>query len=379
MRFAFTEEQQALRTIARRFLQQQSSPERVRAAMERPEELVPPLWSRIAAELGWAALLVPEESCGLGLGAVEMVAIIEEAGRTLLCAPLLGSACCATTAIRVAGDAAEQARLLPALATGERISALAVVEPGGSWTQHAFETTAAVAEHGFVLRGVKRHVLDGARADHFVVVAREPGGGCGFYELSREQRGVSVRSLPTMDSTRGLAELVLDGVLVPPSARLAGHGFDLVDRILERSAVFLAAEQVGGAQACLDMAVDYAKVRHQFGRPIGSFQAIKHKCADMLVWVESARSAAYYAACLLDEAGDDPARAAEVSEAAATAKAYCSEAYFRCAAESVQIHGGIGITWEHDAHLHLKRARAGEGLFGTPDHYRDRVADQLGL
>jgi alkylation response protein AidB-like acyl-CoA dehydrogenase len=187
--------------------------------------------------------------------------------------------------------------------------------------------------------------------------------------------GVSRKRLETMDMTRPQAEVTLDGVLVPDDGLLGteGQGWSILERVNDVVVVALAVEQVGGAQACLDMAVEYAKVRHQFGRPIGSFQAIKHMCADMLVAVESARSAAYYAGWAVSEDND------EVPQVARLAKAYCSEAFFRCAADNIQVHGGIGFTWEHDAHLHLKRAKSSELMFGSPSEHRRRLADLIGL
>jgi len=232
----------------------------------------------------------------------------------------------------------------------------------------------------FVLDGIKSFVLDGHTADTLLVVVRTTEGSSGDEGISllvvdATAPGVSRRRLETMDMTRKQAEIVFSGVRVPESALLGaeGTGWAALQDTLTRAVVALSFEQVGGAQTCLDMSVEYAKVRVQFGRPIGSFQAIKHKCADMLVDVEAAKSAAYYAGWAVTE--DDP----EVAIVAPLAKSYCSEAYFHCAAENIQIHGGIGFTWEHDAHLYFKRAKTDELLFGTPAQHRAVLADRLGL
>ena len=232
----------------------------------------------------------------------------------------------------------------------------------------------------FVLDGTKTFVLDGHTADTLLVVVRTDEGSVGAEGISllvvdATAPGVSRRRLETMDMTRKQAEIVFSGVRVSPSALLGaeGAGWESLDDTIARAVVALAFEQVGGAQKCLDMSVEYAKARVQFGRPIGSFQAIKHKCADMLVDVESAKSAAYYAGWAVATGADD------VAIAAPLAKSFCSEAYFHCAAENIQIHGGIGFTWEHDAHLYFKRAKTDELLFGTPAQHRALLADRLGL
>jgi alkylation response protein AidB-like acyl-CoA dehydrogenase len=222
-------------------------------------------------------------------------------------------------------------------------------------------------------------VLDGHCADLLVVAARREGSradeGISLFAVASEAEGVERRAIPTLDQTRRLAEIELHGVRVPASARLGdeGSGAAALARILELAAISLAAEQVGGAQRCLDLAVAHAKSRVQFGRPIGSFQAIQHRCADMMLRVESARSAAYYAACVAAENGP------ELSRVASLAKVYCSEAYFQCAADSLQIHGGVGFTWEYDVQLHLKRAKWAESFLGDPVWHRERVARLIGL
>ena len=371
MNFAFNAEQEELRESARAFLLAHSSPEQVRAAMECELGFDPEVWKRIGQELGWTALLVPEAYGGLELSHVELVALLEQTGAALLCAPLFSTVCLAGTALLEAGSETQQKEHLPAIAAGEKIAALVfgddvelVVERDG-------------ADH--LLSGGERFVLDGHCADLLVVAARAPGTrgafGVSLFVLPADTAGIERRVLPTLDQTRRLAEVRFDRVRVPANARLGEEGgaWPALERTLELAAVALSAEQVGGAQRCLDLAVEYAKERVQFGRPIGSFQAIKHKCADMMVRVESARSASYYAACAA-AAGSE-----ELPVVSSLAKAYCSDAYLYCASECLQIHGGVGFTWEYDVHLYLKRARSTASFLGDSAWHRERIAQRIGL
>jgi alkylation response protein AidB-like acyl-CoA dehydrogenase len=379
MDFAFTEEQQALRRTLRQFLSIRSSSGRVRAAMASETGYERETWERLGGELGLTALIVPEAYGGAGLGAVELSAVMEEMGRTLLCAPFFSTVALATNAILLAGGEAQKAELLPSIAEGTTTATLAFTEESGRWDARAIEAVATRDGGDFVLHGTKTYVIDGHTADLIVVAARAPGSagaeGVSLFAVPAATAGVSRRALPTLDMTRKQAEIRLAGARVPASALLGEEGgaWPAIAETLDRAVVALAAEQVGGADRCLDMAVEYAKVRVQFGRPIGSFQAVKHKCADMLLRAESARSASYYAAWAA------AAGAPERSTAAALAKVYCSEAYFFCAAENIQIHGGVGFTWEHDAHLYFKRARASGAMLGDAGHHRERVAQALSL
>jgi alkylation response protein AidB-like acyl-CoA dehydrogenase len=380
MNFALDEEQERLRATARAFLAECSASPQVRAAMDSPLGWDPAVWRRIGAELGWAAVIVPEAYGGLGLGHVELAVLMEEMGAALLCAPFFSTVCLATNAIVGGGSEAQKQDVLARIAAGEVVATVAWTEPNGRWDAAGIETTARREPGGdFVLTGRKTFVVDGHAADLIVVAARRDGShgetGVSLFLLPADTAGLRRRSLGTMDRTRRQAEVILDGVRAPAAALVGeeGEGWRILAKTLALATVALAAEQVGGAQRCLDMAVDYAKQRVQFGRPIGSFQAIKHKCANMLVQVESARSAAYFAACTAAEDGE------ELALAASLAKAYCSDAYFRCAAENVQIHGGIGFTWEHDAHLYLKRAKSSETLLGDASHHRELVAQRIGL
>jgi len=379
MHFAFDEAQQELRAQARAFLAEHSGSEQVRRAMASAEGFDPGVWKQLSAELGWTALLVPEEYGGLGLGMVELVALVEVMGEALLCAPFFSSICLGAQALLVAGTDAQKREHLPAIAEGSLLATLADLEPNGRFDASGIETVARRGGDGFTLSGTKRYVVDGHRADLLVVAARREGSadeeGVGLFLVPAKTPGVQRRALPTLDATRRLAEVELRSARVPAGALLGdpGRGFSALERTRDLAAVALAAEQVGGAQRCLDLSVAYAKERVQFGRPIGSFQAIQHKCADVMVAVEAARSGAYGAACVAAEGSPGLAAAASL------AKCTASEAFFRSAAESIQIHGGVGFTWEYDVHLYFKRARGGESLLGDPAWHRERVARHLGL
>lgn len=379
MQLVFTEEQEELRRAARGFLSDHSASEQVRAAMASEAGFDADTWKRIATELGWTGVAIPEAYGGAGLGNVELVALLEEMGEALLCAPFLSTVCMAAPALLAGGDGAAAREWLPAIAEGRTIATLATTEAGGRFDADGITAVARPSDGGFVLDGEKRFVLDGHCADLLLVAARRESSagadGISLFAVPAASPGVERRALPTMDQTRRLADVSLRGVRVSAAALVgeAGQGWRVISHALDLAAIAIAAEQVGGAQRCLDLAVAYAKERVQFGRVIGSFQAIKHKCADMMTAVESSRSAAYYAACVATEGG------AELSRVASLAKAWCSEAYFRCAADALQIHGGVGFTWEYDVHLHLKRARAMESFLGSPTWHRERVAREIGL
>ena len=261
--------------------------------------------------------------------------------------------------------------ILPGIASGETIATVAFTEPNGKWDESGIEATATKSGDAWKINGTKMYVIDGHTANTILVAARTDAG-VSIFSVDGDAAGLTRTALSTMDQTRKQAKLELadvEGTLVGTD----GGGWDLLSTVLDLAAVALAAEQVGGAQMCLDMSVEYAKVRVQFGRPIGSFQAIKHKCADMLLEVESAKSAAYYAGWCASEMND------ELPAVASLAKAYCSDAYFHAAAENIQIHGGIGFTWEHPAHLYFKRAKSSELLFGDPTYHRELLAQRIGI
>ncbi|MBW2425992.1 MAG: acyl-CoA/acyl-ACP dehydrogenase [Deltaproteobacteria bacterium] len=379
MDFRLSEEQEELCSMARSFLEEHSGPEQVRSAMETELGYDPDTWKLIATELCWPCIHIPEEYGGLGLSHVDLMLLLEATGESLLCAPFFSTVALGANGILELASDEQKASILPSIAEGTTTATLAFAERPGRWDAEGIQATATADGDGFVLEGEKCWVVDGHSADRIVVVARTPGSegeeGLSAFIVAGDAAGLSRKGLPTMDQTRKLAEIRLEGVRVEADACLGepGAAWPGLRRTLDLAAIALAAEQVGGAQRCLDMAVAYAKEREQFGRPIGSFQAIKHKCADMMIAVESARSAVYYAACIAVDESDD------LTTNASLAKAWCSDAYFQVAAENIQIHGGVGFTWEYDPHLHFKRARAGESWLGNPSYHRERVAKALGL
>jgi len=371
VQFGFSQEQDELRRTVRAFLDQKSPETEVRRLMETDEGYDPAVWRQMGEQLGLQGLAIPEELGGSGYSFRELAIVLEEMGRVLLAAPFFSSAVLAASALLHSGDDAAQKELLPAVASGATIATVAVAEDSGRWDVDSVELAARRDGDGFALSGTKSFVVDGLIADLILVVARTAQGPS-LFSVDGASPGLARTSLFAMDQTRKLARLEFSDT----PARLVGAGgaaAPMLERTLQLAAVGLAHEQLGGAQRCLEMATQYAKDRIQFGRPIGSFQAVKHKCADMLVAVELARSAAYYAAwCAATLDGDLPV-------AAAMAKSYCSEAYFSVAAENIQVHGGIGFTWEHPAHLYFKRAKSSELLFGDPLHHRRVLAAHIGI
>ncbi len=376
MNFAFSEEQDQLRDAVRRFLDSKSPSSEVRRLMETTEGYDPAVWSQMANELGLQSIHIPEEYGGQGFTFVELAIVLEEMGRVLLCAPYFSSVVLAADAIMNAGTDAQKGELLPGIASGETIATLAFTEPNGRWDASGIEMEATGSGDSVTLSGTKMFVIDGHTANVVVVAARTPGSsgeeGISFFTVDGDAAGLTRTALATMDQTRKQARLDFENVAARPLGE-SGAGWPALSKTLDQAAVGLANEMVGGAQKVLEMSVEYAKVRVQFGRPIGSFQAIKHKCADMLLEVESGKSAAYYAAWAAAEDND------ELPVAASLAKAYCSDAYFHAAAENIQIHGGIGFTWEHDAHLYFKRAKSSEILLGDATYHRELLAQRIGI
>jgi len=376
--FAFTAEQRELREMARAFLAERSDSQQVRAAMESALGFDPQTWKRIGAELGWPAAAIPESYGGAGMGAVELCALMEPMGEALLCAPFFASACLAASALLACGSEAQKRAHLPGIASGECIAALGFSSDSGRWDADAVQLRFRQDGGDAILSGALRCV-DGHCADLLLLAARADGSrsaeGISLFAVPADAKGIARERLPTMDATRCLAALRLDEVRVPASARLgeAGFAWPGLECALQRAAVALAAEQVGGAARCLQLAVAHARQRVQFGKPIGAFQALKHKMADMMVQVETARSATYYAACVAD---DD---AAALPAASAMAKAAASDAYTFCAGQALQIFGGVGFTWEYDLHLYFKRARSSAVLLGDSAWHRERLAQCIGL
>jgi len=371
MNFGFSEEQEELRRLVRRFLEEKSPETEVRRLMATEEGYDPAVWRQMADQLALQAMTIPEAYGGAGFGYVELLVVLEEMGAQLLCAPYFSTVALGANALLTSGDEVASKQWLPAIASGETIATLAITEDTGRWDLDAITTKATKKDGSWTLDGHKSFVLDGHTAGLVLVAARSEAG-LSLFAVDAEAPGLTRTPLATMDQTRKQARLEFAGT----PASLVGRDGDAgpgLEKTLQLAAVALAAEQVGGAQRVLDNAVDYAKNRMQFGRPIGSFQAIKHKCADMLLEVESAKSAAYYGAWAA--ATDDE----ELALAASLAKSYCSEAYFHCAGENIQIHGGIGFTWEHHAHLYFKRAKSSELLLGDPAYHRELLAQRLGI
>lgn len=339
--------------------------------METVEGYDPKVWTQMGEQLGLQGLAIPEEYGGSGFGYVELIVVFEELGRTLACLPYFSTVGLAANALLSSGDDSAKKDLLPRIASGETVATLAYTEDSGRWDMDSVTLAATKAGDGWTLDGHKMYVIDGHTAGLIVVVART-SEGLTLFAVEGDAPGLTRTPLATMDQTRKQARIEFSST----PARLVGvegGAAGAVSKTLDLGAVALAAEQVGGAQRCLDMSVEYAKTRVQFGRPIGSFQAIKHKCADMLLEVESARSAAYYAGWTAAEDSD------ELPVVACLAKSYCSEAYFHAAAENIQIHGGIGFTWEHDAHLYFKRAKSSELILGDPSYHRELLAQRIGI
>ena len=376
MNFAFSEEQDELRRTIRQFLEAKSPSAEVRRLMEGTEGYDPAVWTQMAEQLGLQSLHIPEEFDGQGFSFVELAIVFEEMGRVLLCSPYFATVALATNAILNAGSADDHKALLPGIASGATIATMAFTEPNGKWDTAGITMEATKSGDGFVLNGTKSFVIDGHNANLIVVVARLAGtsgdDGIGFFTVAGDAGGLTRTALSTMDQTRKQAKLEFSNVAAT-ALGTPGDGAAAFSKTLDQAALLLSNEMIGGAQFVLDQSVEYAKVRVQFGRPIGSFQAIKHKCADMLLEVESGKSAAYYSAWAAAEDNE------ELPVVAALAKAYISDAYFHCAAENIQIHGGIGFTWEHDAHLYFKRAKSSEIYLGDATYHRELLAQRIGI
>ncbi len=379
MDFGFSPEQEMLRATARKFLENECTSGFVRARMEEPAGVTDEFWAKLA-EQGWLGLVYPEEHGGSGLGFVDLTVLMEEMGRVVMPGPFFSTVLLGGLAIREAGSPAQKKEWLARIAAGRARTTLAWTEPSARWDAAGITCVAREDKGGFVLNGTKLFVLDAHQADVLVVVARTgegktPEDGVSFFLVPNGTRGVEVKLLPTMDQTRKLCEVSFKDASVPAAALMGvkGRGWPALARVVERATVALCAEMCGGAQRVLDMTTDYAKIRVAFGKPIGTYQGVKHKAADMLVDVENAKSLTYYAAWAVDE------NAPEAALAASMAKAYVTDAYRKVAGAGIQLHGGIGFTWEHDLHLYFKRAKSSEFTFGDATYHRERVAQLINL
>jgi alkylation response protein AidB-like acyl-CoA dehydrogenase len=374
--FAFSEEQEMLRRSAREFLAKECSSKVVRRLMESADGYDAALWKKIA-DLGWTALGIPEQYGGVGTF-LDLVVVLEEAGRSLLPGPFFSTMGLAVPALIEAATEAQKKEALGAIAAGSARATLAFTEPTGRWDASGVAMTAKQVGGGWQLDGVKLFVPDAATADYIVVAARTRGEGeegITLFLVKGKPDGMTVKPLETLDATRRWSEVRFDGVRLDADAVMGApdKAWPQLKRALEWATAALCAEMVGGVQKVLESSTEYAKTRHQFGKPIGIYQAVSHKLADMLVLSESGRSATYYAAWTVD--ADAPDR----SLASSMAKAYVSDAYRKVAGDGIQVHGGIGFTWEHDMHLYFKRAKSSEVTLGDATYHRELVAQALDL
>jgi alkylation response protein AidB-like acyl-CoA dehydrogenase len=367
MRFSFTSEQEEFRSILRRFMEGRSPIKEVRRLMETETGWERDAWKKMNQEIGLTAVAIPEAYGGQGFGCSELCIVLEEAGRTVLCAPLFASTM-AAYAILDAGDEAQKKALLPGIASGETVATVAFSEEHGNWDASGVRMTATQSGGGYKLDGIKSFVIDGHTADLIVVLARTPGTsgehGLSLFTVRGDAPGLQRRVLKVMDPTRKLAKLTFKSVDATPLGVIGGAAAPFT-KTLTRAAVCLANEMVGVAEKLRETALDYSKMRMQFGRPIASFQSMKHKQADMLVDVELAKAAAYYAAATADE--DDK----DLPALASLAKAGASEAALQTAIHTIQVHGGIGFTWDNDSHLWFKRAKSSEVMLGDAHYHRE--------
>ncbi len=370
MQYTFTDEQEEFRLIVRRFMEDKSPSTEVRELMATDKGYDEAVWKQLSQELGLPGIHIPEAYGGQGFSFIELCIVMEEMGRALLCAPYFSVTALAATAIMCAGTEEQKLALLPDIASGDCHATLAFNESNGDWDPASVELGATPTDTGFQLKGTKNFVVDGHIADLLIVAARTPGTsgvyGLSLFSVSGQAEGVRRRPLESLDPTRKLAEIEFNDAPATLLGELDAGGTTL-PQILNLAAVALASESVGGAQKMLESSLDYVQLRMQFGRLIGSFQAIKHKCADMFLEIELAKSTTYYAAAAAaEQAPDFPA-------VASLTKACASDTYMKAARECIQIHGGIGFTWENDTHLYFKRAKSSEVFLGDPNYHRDQL------
>ena len=372
MQFVHSEDQRLIRDSARALLAGRAGPAQLRAALSEPGSYDRELW-RAMVELGWTGLALPEDCGGAGLGWVELCILQEEQGRFLVASPFFATSALAAPLIAASANATQRRALLTRIARGEVRIACALNGTDGRPPPEGISVSLETRAGGFTLRGVSDFVIHADSADLLLVLARAPHAqgaeGISVVVIPAASAGVTIHPHVMLDLTRPMSRVELNGVIVEPQQILgeAGAAGTAIAEALDRARIALASEALGGAERVLEMTTAYVKERVQFGRPIGSFQAIKHRLADMMIEVEAAKSAAWYAACVADE------RPEELSEAAAIAKSYCCDAFFDCAANAIQLHGGTGFTWEHDVHLYFKRARATAMLLGSPAWQRERL------
>lgn len=373
----FTEEQEMLRTSARDFLTTECPKTLVRELEEDEKGYSPELWRKMA-ELGWMGLVIPEEYDGMGMTFLDLAVLLEEMGRNILPGPFFSTVVLGTLPILEAGSEEQKKELLPKIAAGEAIITMALTEPSASYEADCVELKAEAQGDNFVLNGTKLFVEFASASDYMVVVARtksggDPQDGITLFLVDSKSPGIKIEPFTTIGTDKQ-CEVVFENVSVPKSSIIGelDKGWPVVARVLEQATMAKCAEMIGGAQAVLDMSVAYAKERVQYGRPIGSFQAIQHMLADMYVRVDMSKNIVYEAAWMVS-AG------LPATEKVATAKAWCNEAYKKVTEDGVQVHGAIGTTRDHDMGLYFRRARAADPAFGDTESHREVVARQLGL
>lgn len=378
MDIKLTEDQIEISRQARRFCENESPTDYVRAMYDDERGFTDEVWAKMV-EMGWTAMRIPEECDGLDLDLTDLAVVLEEMGRAVVPGPFFSTVLLAAEAIIEAGDDAQKRQYLSKIAAGEIKGTLALYEPDGGGDLGYIQMAATAEGEEFVLDGTKVFVPDAHVADFMVVPARteagdDPAKGITLFLVDPKANGISLSLLPTMDGTRKLCAVDFKGVRVSPQGILGKphKGWPALRRVLQRGQVGLCAECIGGAQRAMEIATEYSKVRIQFDQPIGAFQAIKHRCAQMYVEVESARSILYWAAWAQDHADSK-----EAAVAASVAKAYCSEIYTNASASAIQVLGGTGFSWEHDIHLHIKRAKANEMALGDPVYHREQVVQLL--
>ncbi|MCA8093976.1 acyl-CoA/acyl-ACP dehydrogenase [Burkholderia anthina] len=380
MDLALTDEQAMIRDAAADVLAERSASADVRRAIEHAAGRDDALWGALAGELGWNALSLPEATGGMGLGALEQMLLMEQLGRRVACVPYFSTACLAATALAGCADTAAAAGWLAKIAEGACSATLSLPFelPAGSWQ---LPVVAEEAAGGYALSGAIEQVIDGARADLLLIPARvaNEGQAIGLFAIDvATAAGLNVTPLDTLDATRPIARVAFDETRVSRDALFASGAVaaQLLDRAAWFAALALAAEQLGGAQHCLDLTLDYTGQRVQFGRAIASFQAVKHRCAQMMVLIESARSAVLGAAHAWDAEAGGGAPGAALRADVAAAKTAANDAYAFCAQEAIQLHGGVGFTWEYDPHLYFKRAQASGAQFGSTPQLLEWIARQ---
>lgn len=380
MQFSLTDDQLMIADTAKSFLSQESSSAAVRKAMATAQGFDDGLWQRICSELGWQLTQIPEQQGGLQLGFVELCLLLEQAGSNLLCAPFYSTAALGVNSLLLAANEAQQSKWLGQIA--EKGVRLALAYSGGGRTAGVDSVTATYTSSadGHQVNGSFHYVIDGHTTEYLILVARSADDGqLAMFIVDARASGITRTATPGMDQTRKLARVEIDGLSVASDAMLGDSpiGDDKFEQILALAQIALAAEQVGVADRALEMTVEYISERKQFGRTVGSFQAMKHKAADMMSRTEAARSALYYAACIADEYLQDTPLGNELLEAASIAKSTCCDAAYFNAGCAIQMHGGVGFTWEYDVHLYFKRAKAAQLALGDSAWHRERLATSL--